>query len=360
MIFRDHFLSDQVGFVYSRMGAAEAAEQFLDRIRDNVRLAAPGAADVLVPIILDGENAWEYYHMNGRPFLSELYRRITKAPDLDALTVSEALKIDQPRDLDHIFPGSWINANFDVWIGAQEDNKAWEYLLRARQTYDEVASGMPQESQRLAFEELMIAEGSDWCWWYGPEHHSDNRVEFDELYREHLANVYRVLGATPPDELSRPILMSEARDVHERPNNAVHAVIDGEVTSYFEWMGAGRYHMDMRSGSMHGRRQVVRDLYYGAGGDDLYLRIDFEAAPELTAVDLKTADGKSIALLSNPDVEAAQKKVFEARVPLRLLGTSRVQPVSFQLALMNGNAPAETVPPDGWIEFSATSGSNTY
>ena len=350
MIFRDHFLSDQVGFVYSKMGAAEAAEQFLERIRANAQLVAASGGDVLVPIILDGENAWEYYYQNGRPFLSELYERISKASDLDALTVSEALRIDQPRPLDHIFPGSWINANFDVWIGAQEDNKAWEFLLRARQKFDEAAAGVPEEQRRLAFEELMIAEGSDWCWWYGPEHHSDNRVEFDELYRDHLANVYRLLGLAPPEELSRPILMMEARDSQERPHNPIHAVIDGEVTSYFEWMGAGRYRSETRSGSMHGSRQMVRDLFYGSDADNLYLRLDFEAAPEFTAIELRTGQ-ENISLLGNPAVEVAQKKIFEARIPFRLLPGSQSQPVSFQIALINGSAPVELIPSEGWIEL---------
>jgi alpha-amylase/alpha-mannosidase (GH57 family) len=195
-----------------------------------------------VPIILDGENAWEYYYQNGRPFLRELYRRISNSLDMVALTVSEALKLDNPRPLDHIFPGSWINANFDVWIGAQEDNKAWEYLLRARQKYDEAASSVSEDNRRLAFEELMIAEGSDWCWWYGPEHQSENRREFDELYRQHLSNVYRALNLPVPDELTHPILTTYSADLHEPPANPIHPVIDGEVTSYFEWMGAGHYH----------------------------------------------------------------------------------------------------------------------
>jgi alpha-amylase/alpha-mannosidase (GH57 family) len=180
MIFRDHFLSDQVGFVYSRMGAEEAASHFLDRIRDNTRPLLERGADVLVPIILDGENAWEYYDHNGRPFLRELYRRIGESSDLAALTVSEALALDPPQMLDYIHPGSWINANFDIWIGDEEDNLAWEYLLRARRKFDEVASGVSEQQRGLAHEELMIAEGSDWCWWYGPEHQSDNRIEFDE------------------------------------------------------------------------------------------------------------------------------------------------------------------------------------
>ncbi len=350
MIFRDHFLSDQVGFVYSKMSAAEAAGQFLERIRANARLAAPDGRDVLVPIILDGENAWEYYFQNGRPFLKELYGRIARASDLDALTVSEALQLDEPRPLDHIFPGSWINANFDVWIGAQEDNKAWEYLLRARQAFDEAAARVPEEKRRLAFEELLIAEGSDWCWWYGPEHHSENRVEFDELYRDHLANVYRLLGLNPPEELSRPILIEEAPASQQLPNNAIHAVIDGEVTSYFEWMGAGRYRSDVRSGSMHGGRHAVRDLYYGADQENLYVRLDFEGAPEFSGIELRTG-GKHIPLLGNPEVECAQKKVFEARVPLRLLDNAGDQPRSFQIALIHGSSAVEVIPGDGRIEL---------
>ena len=95
-----------------------------------------------------------------------------------------------------IFPGSWINANFDVWIGAEEDNLAWEYLLRARRAFDD-AQNVPDENRKLAYEELLIAEGSDWNWWYGPEHSSDNRPEFDQLYRDHLKNVYRALRLEP-------------------------------------------------------------------------------------------------------------------------------------------------------------------
>ena len=109
---------------------------------------------------------------------------------MKAVTVSEALALTAAQPVDRIFPGSWINANFDVWIGAEEDNKAWEYLLRARQTYDQ-ATEIPAEKRRLAYQELLIAEGSDWNWWYGPEHGSDNRPEFDQLYRDHLSNVYR-------------------------------------------------------------------------------------------------------------------------------------------------------------------------
>ena len=350
MIFRDHVLSDLIGFVYSKMGAAEAAAHFLDRIRANAHPLA-GGRDVLVPIILDGENAWEYYDHNGRPFLRELYGRISESSDLVALTVSEALERDEPHSLDHIFPGSWINANFDVWIGAPEDNKAWEYLLRARQAYEEAAPGVSEEERRLAHQELMIAEGSDWCWWYGPEHQSENQREFDELYREHLANVYRALKLPPPEELSRPILMLQASNSHQPPAHSIRPVIDGEVTSYFEWMGAGHYRPDQRSGAMHGHRLLVRDLYYGAGGGNLYLRLDFENSAEFTRIELRT-EREAISLLDNREVESARGEILEIRVPFHLLEFSKTETLQFQLALANGDLPLDVIPAGGWIGFS--------
>jgi alpha-amylase/alpha-mannosidase (GH57 family) len=270
MLFRDHYLSDLIGFTYSRMGAAEAAEHFLQQIRKN----ASSNGNALVPIILDGENAWEWYEANGRPFLRELYGRISADPQLEALTVSEALAKFEAQPLQGIFPGSWINANFDVWIGAEEDNLAWEYLLRARRAYDD-AKNVPEENRKLAYEELLIAEGSDWNWWYGPEHSSDNRPEFDQLYRDHLKNVYLALRLEPPAELSRPILKGFGEgEYHEAPVNLIHPTLDGEVTSHFEWLGAGRYRPDPRSGAMHGGSGGAQEMFYGWDDASLYIRLD--------------------------------------------------------------------------------------
>ncbi len=55
-----------------------------------------------------------------------------------ALTMSEALaarSADIPC-LEGIFPGSWISANFDVWIGDAEDVRAWDLLRAAREAYE--------------------------------------------------------------------------------------------------------------------------------------------------------------------------------------------------------------------------------
>ena len=347
MIFRDHYLSDLIGFVYSKMGAAEAADHFLNHIRMN----AANCGDALVPIILDGENAWEHYDRNGRPFLRELYRRIVADPQIHALTVSEAIGRVPAGNLDHIFPGSWINANFDVWIGAEEDNRAWEYLLRARQSFEQNASSVSEDKRNLAHEEILIAEGSDWCWWYGPEHSSDNRPDFDELYRDHLTNVYRALDVRVPDELSHPILKTVHRDFHERPVSPIKACIDGEVSSYYEWMGAGHYRVDLRSGSMHGHTPVVRELMYGSDGVRLYLRLDLMDDTVFTQLHLDT-DRLCVPLLDNPDAEVARNKIVEVGIPLSALDAQRGDLLRFQVTLVKDGLPIDMVPQQGYIEFS--------
>src|SRR5262249_15233703 len=147
--------------------------------------------------------------------------------------------------------------------------------------------------------ELLIAEGSDWCWWYGPEHDSANRAEFDQLYRSHLANVYRFLNLVPPEELSQPILKMPPPAAPIAPNGVVSPSIDGEVTSYFEWLGAGMYKVDDRSGSMHGKKFPVREVHFGSDGENLFVRMDFHGNSQVdmngaeVKITLQAMDGKS-------------------------------------------------------------------
>ena len=237
----------------------------LRRIRDNCAGILNGGRDALVPIILDGENAWEYYDRNGRPFFRELYRRISADPHMECVTVSEAFERLAPPTVDHIFPGSWINSNFDVWIGADEDNRAWEYLLAARQAYRR----RRRKKYRMTaagwrIEELLIAEGSDWCWWYGPEHDTANRVEFDELYRGHLANVYAALNLTAPEELSRPIIHVREDSVITQPTGPHHAQDRRAGVLLFRVDGRRPLHVARQGGAMHGKRFIFSQIQFGA------------------------------------------------------------------------------------------------
>jgi len=366
LLFRDHFLSDLIGFVYSRMDAHEAAHHFLDRIRDNARVLISAGQPAIVPIILDGENAWEHYYRNGRPFLEKLYSLIEQDPGLEAITVSEAFDRAEATRLDRVHPGSWIHANFDIWIGAEEDNQAWEFVLAAREAYDRVASEVSEEQRRLAFEELMIAEGSDWCWWYGPEHHSENRAEFDQLFRDHVASVYRHLGLPAPAELSRPILRTPPAAIEHGPCGLIEAVIDGAETSYFEWMGAGLYRPDRRQGAMHGRPQPVAAMHYGSDSTSLFVRIDYvNAEPGAMAghevrIRARSAGAEQevrclcteSAARSIWPARAAYRSCFEFSSPLSALGANPASSLGLQVSIWKDQLPLQSLPSQGWIEFT--------
>ena len=279
MVFRDHTISDLIGFVYSGMPSQEAARHLINNIKEAAKPVLAKGRDAVVSIILDGENAWEYYPKSGREFLRRFYDGLQREPEVEAVTISEA--IARHRDfgkLTSLVPGSWINANFNVWIGAPEDNRAWDYLHHAREFYGQNGARASEAQRKLAFEEILICEGSDWNWWYGPEHHSANDRDFDELYRKHLSNVYQALGASPPDYLAQPITGAEARPSFVPQTAYIHPRVTGEKIRYFEWMGAAVYTADHRAGAMHGKQFLLDAVYAGIDTSCLYGRLDFKGA----------------------------------------------------------------------------------
>jgi alpha-amylase/alpha-mannosidase (GH57 family) len=400
MIFRDHTLSDLIGFVYSGMPPQEAANNLVQKIKESVQPILSHGQDAMVPIILDGENAWEYYPQSGREFLRRFYDALSNDPAIEAVTVTEAIARHQNCSyLNSLVPGSWINANFNVWIGAPEDNRAWDYLYRARNFYAENSAGASEEQRNLAFQEILIAEGSDWNWWYGPEHHSANDRDFDELYRKHLSNVYQALGGTPPDYLAQPIAGVTARPSFTPQSAYIHPRITGEVVRYFEWMGAARYTADRRSGSMHGKQFLLDAVYAGIDEHFVYGRLDFagkvsndqfeivvnqesweshterprrelrlEAVVEAARIQwwrVTTRDDDKVLASSKDPGEAAValSRNFELRVPLAWLsaapgGIDKTSPnanivthLRLRFSLWQNRLPLDALPVEGWIEL---------
>ena len=287
MIFRDHTISDLIGFVYSGMPAHEAAAHLIRNIREAAQPVLDKGMDAMFPIILDGENAWEYYPRSGREFLRRFYAALENTPGIEAVTVAEAIsRQSRPAPLKTLTPGSWIHANFNVWIGAPEDNRAWDYLGYARDFYAQAAARATEQQRKLAFEELLITEGSDWNWWYGPEHHSANDRDFDELYRKHLSNVYQALGATPPEYLAQPIIGAAARPSYVPQTAYIRPRVAGDMVRYFEWIGAAMYTADQRSGTMHGRSFLLDSVYAGIDENYVYGRLDFTGSVPDGAFDL--------------------------------------------------------------------------
>jgi alpha-amylase/alpha-mannosidase (GH57 family) len=282
ILFRDREISDAFGFIYHKTTPEIAAEDVLRRLRHIVHDAPQD--QITVAIVLDGENPWEHYHESGEQFLSLLYKACsTGALDDDAVrtttaTISEALEAaPATHRVSHLHSGSWINQDYKIWIGHQEDNRGWDLVSHTRSRLAEIAATLPSDRAQAAWDELYAAEGSDWFWWYGDDFDCGYNDEFDRLFRTHLRNVWTIAGLTPPDLLNQPICrprdMPEA-DLVTAPFALLNPSIDGIVTDFFEWRGAGRIKTQPPLGAMWKAAGVLTDIQFGWSLDRLYLRLD--------------------------------------------------------------------------------------
>ena len=170
-----------------------------------------------MPIILDGENAWEHYPENGYYFLSGLYGRLSDHPKMKLATFSSCLEEGaQVGRLSALVAGSWVYGTFTTWIGDNDKNRGWDLLCKAKQTYDAtLAAGKLNDDQvTAATQQLAVCEGSDWFWWFGDYNPADAVSEFEHLYRVHLGNLYQILGVKPPDILAQIISHGGGQPVH--------------------------------------------------------------------------------------------------------------------------------------------------
>ncbi len=277
IIFRDRGLSDMLGFSYSRASAREASADFLFRLRQIARHHSHSGRTPIVPVILDGENAWEYYPDGGENFLSRTYEALSTDEMVQTVRVSDYLQENAERRLlNDLHTGSWIGHNFDIWIGDYEENDAWNCLNKTRQflsTFSET-HGNEHPQLAMAWEELYAAEGSDWFWWYGPDFSTDNDVEFDRLFRMHLQNVFTMAGQEIPHYLSASLLREKKAPAGTVPTLLISPTLDGKVTHFYEWQGAGCYTCSRGDAAIAlGCRYLTR-IYYGFDVDNLYMRFD--------------------------------------------------------------------------------------
>ncbi len=393
IFFRDHHLSDLIGFEYSRWAASDAASDFV-RMIGNIHNKLSGIPSTLrkdsyvVPIILDGENAWEYYHDSGQEFLKSLMGRLASmGPDISCITFSEYLKLhDSEEHLPSIPTGSWIDGTFNIWIGHREDHAAWELLARARSLWKLRSEEMnhaglePSKNMLDAFDHLLAAEGSDWCWWYGDEHSTPHAPEFDRLFRSHVKAAYREIGESPPDSIDIPIVradrMPPGRNHLESPRTYIRPKIDGQLTSYYEWSSATRYFPRPEYGTMHRVASgVLECLYFGFDESNIYLRLDFHGSvfdpPEPFEAEiffpkknrkismlLFPAEPSVRASIGNigetllpanlttmPDgIKAGFHKVLELGVPFQELGCEREEGIDLFLTIVKPGAVGERWP----------------
>ncbi len=282
IVFRDRLISDKVGFEYSGTPGGKASDDLMARLRAiKDRLKQEGAPGPhLVTILLDGENAWEYYDNDGKEFLNTLYDKLAAAQDIRTVTPSEYLaRYPTAPKIEKLWAGSWINHNYETWIGEEEENRAWDYLRRTRETLNQYALGnQPATPAQIAqaFDALYAAEGSDWFWWYGADQDSGDDAAFDDQFRNYLAQVYRALGAAPPDFVYVPIIARVAGAPAKRIEGMFTPTMDG-VAAADEWAKGAVYPATTTS-------LVTTTLGYDT--QNIYLRLDAPQAWRALAPDL--------------------------------------------------------------------------
>jgi alpha-amylase/alpha-mannosidase (GH57 family) len=399
-IFRDHTLSDRIGFVYQGMAGRDAAEDLLHRLRViRQRLNDPDHP-YLVSIILDGENCWEGYPEYGDPFLHHLYQRLTEEEDIQTVTVSDYLEQFPPREtIPHLATGSWIAGNLETWIGEAEQNRAWEVLGRVRDELVAWQNATPDaglDVLEAAWQQIYIAEGSDWFWWYYSRNVSGQDHLFDRAFRGHLADVYFVIGRPTPPWLTEPIHGLALHQDYRAPSGYITPHLMGGHEADLEWTGAGFLEPAASTGAMQrSTAGVLRRLYFGYSPGNLYfrveawtaigpydvslfLRLDPDGAQQLAfpalegefpptpfganwRIDLVPGSGAALKLASERgswlEVEAkiesaAGERAWEVCVPLSALGLRLGQQVKVAAALAHQGRIVEAIPADTLHAFT--------
>lgn len=326
-LFRDHAMSDRIGFHYQSWDPHAAAADFINGVRDAGRRfqAAGGGEVATISVILDGENAWEYYEGGGRPFLRALYGALASADDIRTVTMSEAAA-SPAQPLASIFPGSWINGDFYIWIGHRDDHRAWDQLSEARAVFDERSASVSPEARERALEELLIAEGSDWFWWYGDDHSSDQDAEFDDLFRRHLRNAYSALGAPIPEQLFATNISTGAGPDRLEPSGRLSIRLDGQDTSFLEWVGAVSPSLAKPGGAMHevAVTNLIVELLVGLGEDGLCFRVTGAALADMVAAGRASfalvIGGDPVRILPIDRAWMAVGAFIEIRIPFDRIG----------------------------------------
>lgn len=275
VLFRNSVLADLIGFEYGNHDPETAANDLYERVKNiQAKLHSTPDKQHLVVIALDGENCWESYKQDGRPFLRSLYSLLSEDESLDVTTVKDYIKkAAKSTVLGDIHSGSWINRNFKLWVGDPTKNLAWDYLCKTREDLQQFVSEKKykKEDIKSAWREIYIAEGSDWFWWYGEPNDSGQDDLYDGLFRTHLQNVYRILGKPVPEYLQIPLDLFIGKP-SKTPHGYIYPVINGEINSETEWVNAGC--IEIPQGPVYQTDKILRRIYFGCDENNVYFRFD--------------------------------------------------------------------------------------
>jgi len=352
--FRDHGLSDLIGFDYRFKDHNDAVDHFMEAMKP----IASSETNKTAFVILDGENAWEYYKENGYPFFSTLYQRLSESKWCKTVTMDEVSDYKKTI-LDNLSPGSWINGDFSTWVGHYEKNRAWELLFQTRRDVDNYDGKIDEDiAEKIKFH-FLAAECSDWYWWYGDDHVTDFALEFDALFRQHLIEIYKLLDIYPPADLLEAIIKNRSTaSFMVRPQMPIRPHIEGKTSSFFEWIGCGSIDESRLFSSMDRKRGPISRIKYGQNEEAVYIAFEGDVAPlsetdcilkitieELSknySLDLSEAD-------SHSEIIYAVNETIEIMLPLDLFGGLKTVHLRFEI--VDGKSIVQTLPGYGALEI---------
>ena len=370
-VFREKPLSDFIGFMAAKNAPEAGAEHLLTHLRHIAGLVP--AETGVIPLILDGENAWETFADGGEGFLRALYGGIEADSErLRSTTIEEYFRQHPPRkQLTTLHTGSWISSNFDIWIGEDEENRAWDLLgeTRAFLQREIDAGSLAPEARAAALREIYAAEGSDWFWWYGPDFSTDNDALFDELFRLHLKNVYALCGGIAPAALDVPITSARVTPLYSVPERPISPALGGG--SFFDWIGAGQYVAGSEQGAMYRADRIVRKIHFGSDARTFFLRVEVRKWEPIellvqfqqpagivvrTSVLMHGGVGEFTIGRAGGETRTRTSLVLngaiELAVPLADLGLAGEAPVAFQVRVFRDGIERECYPETAPIQFT--------
>jgi len=356
MGFRDHGLSDLIGFTYRFKSGNDASEHFMDVVEP----IALESDDATLFVILDGENAWEFFDNNAYDFFTSLYSRFSATPWCKTVTMDETIKISNRGSLKQLAPGSWIHGNFDTWSGHSEKNRAWELIYQTKRDYEHHKENTSTEIAKEIQFHFLAAECSDWFWWYGDDHVTEFGLEFDALFRGHLISIYELLNMHPPADLFSPIIKHKDHvSFLLKPQSAISPLIDGKDSSFFEWLGSGSIDESKLYSTMDRVRGPIEKIKYGQDDNNIYLAFEGEMRSlerskfQLELIIEETGESITFNMQKNYDNDGVRLAINE-RIELELSKEhcKDASLVHLRFEILHGKEIIQTMPGYGALEIN--------
>ncbi|MDD5372298.1 MAG: glycoside hydrolase family 57 protein [Sulfurimonas sp.] len=360
--FRDHHLSDLIGFTYKFWEPQRAAKDFVSHLW----MISDQNEDATVFIILDGENAWEFYDNNAFDFFDELYKNLTALSWLNILHMQDVYRLPRKK-LSKLHAGSWIHGEFNTWVGHKEKSRGWEMIFITKRDYEHHKDSLDDDTKAKITEHFLASECSDWFWWYGDDHFTEFGLEFDALFRSHLISIYNLMKIAPPSDLFEPIIQNRSSvDFLLKPQSYISPQINGTHGSFFEWIGSGVVHENRTSSTMDMPKSPVMKILYGQDDENIYFAFDadeqiMKSCNMLRLIidpigfneEIDICDKKHY-LSSHADI--TYEVAYEDRIEIRIDKSSiKKQKLDFRFELSSGGTVIQTLPGFGVLEIDMDS-----